>query len=144
MEPIDENKLNEIIQHIKTHDPKFQDPKYWLNYESGLALILKYYWYEKLNWCGCGCPDAAMRVIANYLEVASIRDLEASKKKHEEYFGGSEYDDDLYLCLMYSLDAAGFTEHGSSIYSAWPEKDGEYFLWAIREADKRDELDLHA
>lgn len=143
MEPIDENKLNEIIQHIKTHDPEFQDPKYWLNHESGLTLILKYYYYEKLNWCGCGNPEVAMRAVANCLEVASIRDYFESKKKREEYFGGSEHDD-LYLCLMYSLDAAGFTEHGSSVYSAWPEKDGEYFLWAIREADKRDELDLHA
>ena len=142
MKPIDENKLNEIIRHIKTHDPKFQDDKYWLNYESGLALILKYYYYEKLNWCGCGCPDIAMRTVANCLEVASIRDYQESKKKREEYFGGSEYDG-LYLCLMYSMDAAGFTEHGSSVYSAWTEKDGEYFLWAIREADKRDELDLH-
>lgn len=142
MKPIDENKVNEIIRHIKTHDPKFKDNKYWLNYESGLALILKYYWYEKLNYCGCGCPDDAMRTIANYLEVASIRDLEASKKKQEEYFGDQK-DSDLYLCLMYAMDAAGFTEHGSSVYGAWPEKDGEYFLWAIREADKRDELELH-
>ena len=65
----------------------------------------------------------------------------ANMAKMKEYFPDGD-DNALVLCLAYELDRAGFTEHGSSIYSCWLQEDGKYFLWAIQEADRQDELDI--
>lgn len=39
-----------------------------------------------------------------------------------------EKKNELLLCLDYALDAAGFTDHGSSIGGAWITKKREMFL----------------
>ena len=135
----EEITLQKVLEHIKK-DPNFNDEHYWLNYEPDLIAIIKYYYYEKLEWCGCGCPGEAMRQVAMYLEARSL-EYPANDAKMKEYFDGGD-DNCLVLCLAYELDRAGFTEHGSSIYSCWLTDDGKYFLWAIQEADKQDELDI--
>ena len=43
------------------------------------------------------------------------------------------YDDKLLLCLAYTLDAAGFTDHGSSISGAWLTDEGKMFLWLLEQ-----------
>lgn len=133
--------LTEIFNHIKK-DQKFE---YYNEYTScldespELIAIIKWYYFEKLEWCGCGRPGDGMRAIAKYLESRSLTYPE-NDKKLEEYF---PYEDDsIVLCLAYELDRAGFTEHGSSIYGCWLTTDGEYFLWAIQEAEKQDILDI--
>ena len=131
--------LKGILAHIK-QDKKWEDKRYWLNYEPDLIAVLKWYYYEKLGWCGCGCPGEAMREVAKYLEARSL-DYPESDAKMKEYFQGGD-GNNLVLCIAYELDRAGFTEHGSSIYSCWLTDDGKYFLWAIQEADKQDKLDL--
>ena len=131
--------LKGILAHIK-QDKKWEDKHYWLHYEPDLIAVLKWYYYEKLEWCGCGCPGEAMREVAKYLEARSL-DYPESDAKMKEYFQDGD-DNNLVLCLAYELDRAGFTEHGSSVYSCWLTDDGKYFLWAIQEADKQDELDF--
>ena len=132
--------IEEIMKHIR-QDDIWDDQCFYLNDEPELQAILKYYYYYKLNWCGCGCPEDAMRTVAKYLKAKSYNYPE-NDKKMKEFFDGKDEDDDLILCLAYTMDAAGFTEHGSSIYSCWLTDDGKYFLWAIEEAIKQDELDF--
>ena len=37
--------------------------------------------------------------------------------------------------VAYELDRANFTDHGTSIFGCWLTEDGEYLLWAIKEAE---------
>ncbi len=83
---------------------------------------IKYYYFEKLDWCGCGSPEKALREIAKYLE-GRIADQPLP-------------DDPLALCLAYELDRAGFTDHGSNILHCWLTEAGEQFLGAIRQAEQ--------
>ena len=132
--------LNRILEHIKKNEI-WKDECYYLNYEDDLTAVLKWYYFEKLGWCGCGCPEAVMEVIANYLEARSLPYPE-SDKKMKTYFAPDGDENPLVMCLAYTLDDKGFTEHGSSIFSCWLTDDGKYFLWAIREAQKRDSLEF--
>ena len=131
--------LDEILAHIKKDD-MWKDECFYLNYESDLTAILKWYYFEKLGWCGCGNPEEAMLTIAKYLEARSL-EYPANDEKLKEYFPDGD-NNNLVLCLAYELDRVGFTEHGSSVYSCWLTDDGKYFLWAIQEAEKTDELDI--
>ena len=55
------------------------------------------------------------------------------RQKFREAFGvESIYDNPLLLALAYSMDAAGFTEHGSSIGGAWLTPEGEMFLLVLQ------------
>ena len=132
--------LNKILKHIKK-DEKWKDRHFYLNLEDDLSAIIKWYYYEVLGWCGCGCPEIAIKTIANYLEAISLPYPESIEKLNE-YFPPDGDDNPLVLCLAYALDDKGFTDHGSSIYGCWPTDDGKYFLWAIREAEKCGELDV--
>lgn len=129
--------IEQIIEHIKKDDI---GKEYFEYNDSDLIAIIKYYYYHKLQWCGCGMPGEAMRTVAKYLEARNL-DYPQNKEKLNEYFPGGD-DNPLVLCLAYELDRAEFTEHGTSIYSCWLLDDGKYFLWAIKEADKQGVLDI--
>lgn len=103
-----------------------------------------FFYYEKLKWCGCGDPDMAKRVVRDYLRILNEDDLYYKKtnnannaysrkcKMFSERFGvQTVYDNELLLCLAYTLDAAEFTEHGSSIGGAWLTSEGKMFLWLL-------------
>ena len=107
----------------------------------------KFFYYEKLNWCGCGDPEAAKRVIRDFLRILydyhKDDNFDSSynrkRKNLKERFGvDNVYDNELLLCLAYTLDAAEFTEHGSSIGGAWTTKEGEMFLWLLNQNDELD------
>ena len=133
-------KIKEISDYLMKKDPEnFKD---YYNYTEDLGAIIGYYYFEKLKWCGCGRPGDAMRTVAKFLKTISDRDAYFETGFKETFGTEMIYDNELLICLAYSLDAAGFTEHGTSIYSAWPTQDGEYFLYAIEEAEKNDELDI--
>ena len=133
-------KLQEITDYLLKKDPdNFHE---YYDYEPDLIAIIKYFYYERLNWCGCGNPEDAMLSIAKFLEARSGEWGEREEKMMATYGTNKLWENELLLCLAYTMDAAGFTEHGGSIYSCWTDKDGEYFLWAIREAEKREELDI--
>ena len=147
MESKEKITLQTVISHIKRHKLWDNDPLYYINQmPDSLALVIQFYWYEVLNWCGCGTPETALMAIASYLELQDrdITDRESYdqwKNEIKEAFPPDGDDGALYNCLAYSLDSAKFTEHGSSICACWLTDDGKYFLWAIREAEKNGILD---
>lgn len=100
--------------------------------ERELRVAIQHYYFDMLDWCGCGKPWDAMLEIAKFLEC-----IQAGKPFPEG---------PLALCLAYELDRAGFTEHGTGIYGCWLTEEGEQFLGAIREAEKMGILEtaLHA
>lgn len=90
-----------------------------------------FFYYEKLNWCGCGDPETAKRVIRDYLKIAD-GNFDEKRNSLKERFGVEYvYDNELLLCLAYALDAAGFTEHGGSVGGAWTGIEGKMFLWLL-------------
>ena len=111
-----------------------------------------FFYYEKLNWCGCGSPDIVKKVIRDFLWILNITsnawNFDRNKRNKlyklrdeafEDRFGvKSVYDNELLLCLAYTLDAAEFTEHGSSIGGAWIDEEGKMFLWLL---ERNEELD---
>lgn len=110
----------------------------------------KFFYYEKLHWCGCGCPDAAKKVVRDFLRIIDViyKDetsdwkftYESKKKLMKERFNvESVYDNELFLCLAYTMDAAGFTEHGSSIGSAWLSEEGKMFLYLLEQNKELDD-----
>jgi hypothetical protein len=113
-------------------------------YEPTLEECIDFFYYEKLKWCGCGDPDMAKRVVRDYLRILNEDDLYYKKtnnannaysrkcKMFSERFGvQTVYDNELLLCLAYTLDAAEFTEHGSGIGGAWITSEGKMFLWLL-------------
>lgn len=101
-----------------------------------IPACLDFFYFEKLNWCGCGNPEIAQMAIRDYLkmqqEYTKHYNHEAYEKRNSDCikaFGVQDgHDNPLVLCLSYALDEAGFTEHGSGIGGAWLTKEGEMFL----------------
>lgn len=118
-------------------------------YEDINRELYKYFRYEVLNWCGCGSPEEADKQVVKYLNLIDIpwrdkydnalENLKDFDRKHaeykklcKEYFGvESIYDNPLLLCLAYSVDAARFSDHGSSIGGAWITDRGRIYRYAI-------------
>ena len=118
-------------------------------YEDINEELYNYFRYEVLNWCGCGSPEKADKQVVKYLNLIDIpwrdkydtalenlkdfdRKYAEYKKLCKEYFGcESIYDNPLLLCLAYTMDAAGFSEHGSSIGGAWITDRGRIYRYAI-------------
>lgn len=101
--------------------------------------------YEILKWCGCGRPEEADLAILDYLNCLyyacygyESNNCVLCSKSYDEHgvkdirsiYGG--LDDVLLLCLMYTMDAAGLTDHGSSIYGAWLTTKGYVFRLCLR------------
>lgn len=111
---------------------------------------IKFFYYEKLNWCGCGAPYIAKRVIRDFLNTLNViymdesNDWKLKSKKLDEMmkerFGvESIYDNELLICFAYAMDAAEFTEHGSSIGGAWISDEGRMFLWLLERDEELEE-----
>lgn len=96
-----------------------------------------FFYYEKLKWCGCGNPKQAKRQILYYLGILDRRfSYEKEREEMKRLFGVEfVYDNPLLLCFAYAMDAAEFTEHGTSIGAPWLTEEGEMFLWLL-EHDK--------
>jgi hypothetical protein len=135
--------LKEIASYIIL---KYKDSCLAYNgYEEGINDLIKFFYFEKLKWCGCGDPEIALIEIKDYLNI--IYKYEIDNNDHNiSYFNHQEdvrkrfgvnsiYDNPLLLCLAYSLDAAGFTEHGSSIGHPWMTEEGLMFLKLLNEAE---------
>ena len=66
-----------------------------------------------------------------------IGNWERRKERLCEKFGvDNVYDNNLLLCLAYTLDAAELTEHGSSIGGAWLTEEGRMFLWLLEQNEE--------
>ena len=113
-----DKNTKDIIAYLKSKDP---DGMECFEYEPDDAnKIVKYYYYERLNWCGCGLPETAVDTVAKFLEAMAETEIDNRHRKLKEYFKVRFIEDDpLLLCLAYTMDGAGFTDHGSSIRWAW-------------------------
>lgn len=130
---------DKIIEYLKAKDPRFEERIYCE--PDNVTAIINYYYYEQLKWCGCGQPRDAIKVIGKYLRAIKEKEFENRKIQFQKSFGCSYiYENVLLLCLAYALDAAEFTDHGSSINFPWLTDDGEYFLYAIDESEKSEEI----
>ena len=127
--------VNEIKEYIvKTYPESCLAYNYADSYseEQLIEECENFFYYEKLHWCGCGAPNMAKEVIRDYLEVVKVKF--DSNADFEEKFGVKfVYDDKLLLCLAYTLDAAGLTDHGSSIGGSWLTDEGKMFLWLLKQ-----------
>ena len=111
---------------------------------------IDFFYYEKLHWCGCGSPEMAKIVIRDFLNILNEYYIDKEneweikwkneKEMMKERFGvESVYDNELLLCFAYAMDAAGFTEHGSSIGGAWISEEGRMFLWLLERDEELEE-----
>lgn len=135
-------RLNKIADYIIQ---KYPDSCLAHNGKDDFSLqedIQNFFYFERLGWCGCGDPEAVMREICKYFSILdwrdSIRHYEREMynklcKKFREAFGvESIYDNPLLMALAYAMDAAGFTDHGTSIGGAWLTDEGKMFLYVLR------------
>lgn len=131
--------LDKIIERIKQKDKD----SYFEDDSCKELAIIKYFYFWKLNWCGCGMPNNAIMTVSKFLHCMGEKELDDRKNALNAAFGVKNvYDNELLLCLAYTMDAAGLTEHGTSILWAWLTQDGEDFLYAIDEAVKNNTLDI--
>ena len=80
---------DKILNHFKKMDPELWGDKDFYLYQEDipdLLKILKYYYYYKLQWCGCGSPGSALQTIGKYLEARNIKEWPANAKKIKELF----------------------------------------------------------
>lgn len=144
------DRLNEIKKYIVT---KFPNCCMAYNYgdvefkecEKGLLIkeLSDYFWTEHMLLCNCGVPDICQEKIKRYLQV--LKDWASADTSHKfgirqngfmNNFGvESVYDDALLLFLAYALDSYGFTEHGTSIGTAWITDFGRMYLDVLNEVD---------
>ena len=137
----DMDKIHEIFMRIKEVEKK-KGVEFCYNVDHGFETeyeaLIKYFYYDRLRWCGCGVPEDAKKAVRDFLDA--YKDFDNRERKLNEYFGvQSVYDSPLLLCLAYTLDAAEFTEHGTSIGGAWLTEDGEDYLYCLEIEDQMEE-----
>ena len=130
------DKIHQIFERIKEEANKNGDEHFSYNtdkgYETELETLMNYFRYERLKWCGCGSVEESNETVRKFLDAH--RDFDNRRDKMKEYFGvHSIYDEPLLQCLAYTMDAAGFTEHGTSIYGAWLTEDGKDYLYCLEQ-----------
>lgn len=157
-ESIDQGKEipeDSVIYYLKTYFPDSCFSRNYtqyssLSYDDIYEELYKTFRYEVLNWCGCGSPEEADKEVIKYLNLIDIpwkneslpfnEKYSNSKKLCQEYFGCETiYDNPLLLCLAYTMDAAGFSEHGSGIGGAWITGRGKIYRYAIQKHLKNKE-----
>lgn len=125
-------------------------------WDDSLIIVNAYkvFRYEVLGWCGCGTPEKADEAVEVFLEAFGVRKKDKAfgvnlldyDKRHsilEKYFGTSNvYDNILFLCFAYTMDAAGLTEHGTSIGGAWTSDRGRIYLWILNKMKEIGRCDL--
>ena len=78
---------------------------------------------EHHGFCGCGNPDELIRQVMNYLE----------KREHPIKTSDDE------LLMAYFCDREGYTEHGTSVYSAWTSEKGWGLVEQVKLAEIKEE-----
>ena len=109
------------------------------------------FYYEKLNFCGCGSPWDTLYVIKNLLNILKVRsdrwDLEDYNARSHEYYelhqkelkecfnlkdnvfhGQFSINDGVIQVFLNVLDNCDVLEHGGSIGGSWLTSYGEELL----------------
>ena len=95
-------------------------------------------WYERLNFCGCGMPEEARKLMLDVLLSISTRSASGwtVDTVKDELFKDQ---DRLHYFFMYVLDAMGLTEHGGSVGGSWTTTKGEQFLQLLQKEKHEDD-----
>ena len=123
---------DDIYNYVKSlADGSFYygEPEECFDEESKITKMQEYFHYDLMGWCGCGCPENADRAVLTYMETLNYGEIKKTKDIHDIYEG---LHDPLLLCLMYTLDEKGLTEHGSSVYGAWLTTKGYVFRLVLK------------
>lgn len=96
------------------------------------------YGRDGLRFCGCGNPEAVYVLVRDLLALAPFYENQAAVRERI----GTSQDDAARYVVLYVLDGAGLTEHGSSIAGAWLTAKGRHYLPLMRrhEYDDLDEV----
>ena len=100
-----------------------------------------FFYYEKLKWCGCGCPTLARQTVKDFLAAHETFENKITLLL-KNFNVSSVYDNALLLCLAYTIDAAGLTEHGSGIGGAWLTEEGKMYLDILNVFEDLEEFDV--
>lgn len=85
-------------------------------------------WYNRMNFCGCGCPEETMQYVTGILTAMKERSDSGWKIDKVDEALGAGKNTGIYYFIMYALDAMGLTEHGSSVGGSWLTDKGTEFL----------------
>lgn len=75
-----------------------------------------------LGFCGCGNPDDAYALVRDLLSLAPFYEHRAEVR--ERIGGGTGTE----MLVLYLLDGAGLTEHGTGIGGSWLTAKGSHYL----------------
>ncbi|MFJ5984336.1 hypothetical protein [Lentzea sp. NPDC092896] len=89
-------------------------------------LYLLVYGKGFLGFCACNDPQAGIEVAHAILQIYAKKDW-----KHAEIEAAIGGTAGTHHLVMSALDRAGFADHGSSLWAAWPTPIGAWFLWAV-------------
>jgi hypothetical protein len=91
-----------------------------------MTEALEEIWYNELGFCGCGLPDETRDWLADILSAIDSKEFnDIEKAVKEKPWLATAF-------LMYVLDAAGYTEHGSSVGRAWLTDKGKEALAKLK------------
>lgn len=92
--------------------------------------------HNEMPSCGCGDPEAADRLVIDLLSVFEDGRPDRAQRV-EELIGAS---DGAQQIVLASLDHAGLTEHGGSVWGSWLTHRGRWLLWAVDQVGGPDGL----
>jgi len=103
--------------------------------------VLKQFYYEELNFCGCGNPEDIMQLIKDLLNQISHKwDNEKTYEERQEEiikifnFNG-KVNHAVYDFILNYLDIVGLLEHGGSIGGSWLTERGKVILKLMNQVD---------
>lgn len=90
---------------------------------------------DRLGYCGCGYPTAALSRVRDMLRLAPFYD------HHDELRDLLPQDDGFRMLLLGVIDRARLIEHGGNIEGSWLTDDGERFLAILDQCETDDDWD---
>lgn len=110
--------------------------------------LMDFFFFEILDFCGCGVPADTHEVIRRILNIRTLwaEDKLDYEKVQEEYKTDLNIDtsDDigygLLQFILYTLDSNGILEHGTSVQGSWLTPLGKMYLTVLNKwRDMQDE-----
>lgn len=87
--------------------------------------IVEREWFENINFCGCGDSEGVRAWMKTLLEKLAEDGTFARDVIHEMFESDPEC---AKYFTLYTLDAMGLTEHGSSVWGSWITDKGRAFI----------------
>lgn len=119
-------------------------------------LIIDYYQYEVMNFCGCGCPEMILKIVQLVLKTQERFHTDKNygyydcvetytKELHLESSVESRMNEIIIEFFLKSLDSCDLLDHGSGVSGSWLSSKGDNFLFALNywEAEGYPDLDTY-